>query len=373
VTITIDGADDLLFDGDNNFVDFNAVVAGTYVAGTQYDALDGDDTVILPTNVSQAAAAGFDPTQTFHGGAGNDSISSVGNLDSSIDGGAGNDTLSGGGGNDMLVGGVGDDALDGGGGTDTVSYAGAGGFTGGVALDLFAGSASDLANGDTDTLNNIENVIGSAFDDNLLGDAGANVLDAGGGNDFVSGWHGNDTLHGGDGSDMLFGDLGNDSLFGDAGADVLFGFADNDVLDGGSDGDALFGEDGNDMLLGGLGDDFLDGGTGNDTLDGGAGDDSLFGFDGNDLFDYNALSDAGPTGDFINDFQKGSDSLDLHDLLTDFAGYDGTNAFTDGYLNLVLSGSNTVVQVDSDGTGGTDAVTLATVNNVTLDAGDFIL
>jgi Ca2+-binding RTX toxin-like protein len=354
-------------------VDFNAVVAGTYVAGTQYDALDGDDTVMLPNNASQAAAAGFDPAQTFHGGAGNDSISSVGNLDSSIDGGSGNDTLSGGGGNDTLVGGVGNDALDGGGGTDTVSYAGAGGFLGGVALDLFAGSAYDITNDDTDTLNNIENVIGSAFDDSLYGDELANVLDGGGGFDFLSGWWGNDTLHGGDGSDSLFGDLGNDVLFGDAGDDVLFGFDGNDMLDGGSGGDALFGEDGNDVLVGGLGDDFLDGGTGNDTLDGGEGDDSLFSWDGNDLFYYDALSDAGPAGDFINDFQKGADKLDLHDLLMDFAGYDGTNGGDYLELDTLSVPGSTVVRVDSDGDGGADPVTLATVSGVLLDASDFVL
>jgi Ca2+-binding RTX toxin-like protein len=54
----------------------------------------------------------------------------------------------------------------------------------------------------TDTLVNIENLVGSAMNDTLKGDANANVLSAGAGNDVLDGGAGNDTLAGGAGSDI---------------------------------------------------------------------------------------------------------------------------------------------------------------------------
>jgi hypothetical protein len=94
-------------------------------------------------------------------------------------------------GDDTLNNNVGEsDIIDGGAGTDTVSYANAGG----VLLDLTAGLAVDVVNGDFDMLISIENVIGSAFDDGLFGNAEANVLRGGGGNDTLAGQGGPDTF-----------------------------------------------------------------------------------------------------------------------------------------------------------------------------------
>ena len=61
--------------------------------------------------------------------------------------------------------------------------------------------------------------------------------------------------------------------------------------------------------------------------------------------------------------------LDVSDLLDTFAGYNGANAFTGGYLHFQAAGANTIVQVDSDG-GGNGYVTLATLSNVTLTQAD---
>jgi Ca2+-binding RTX toxin-like protein len=71
---------------------------------------------------------------------------------------AGNDTLNGLAGNDTLSGGLGNDTLDGGADTDTASYAGA---TGAVTAFLWSNQATG-ADG-TDSLLNIENLIGSGF------------------------------------------------------------------------------------------------------------------------------------------------------------------------------------------------------------------
>ncbi len=117
-----------------------------------------------------------------------------------IDGGDGADSISGGDGNDFLTGGKGNDTLDGGAGTDTANYATAlAAVTVNLAATTGNGTASSTAANDTaaigtDTLRNIENVVGSGYGDALIGDANANVL---------------------------YGKLGNDTLTGGAGADVF--------------------------------------------------------------------------------------------------------------------------------------------------------
>jgi hypothetical protein len=86
------------------------------------------------------------------------------------------------------------------------------------------------------------------------------------------------------------------------------------------------------------------------------------------MFDFDALVDA---GDIIVDFSKAEgDVLDLHDLLGTFAGYDGTNAFTGGYLQFEQSGSDTLVWVDSDGGGSSLESLLTTLNSVQLNSTD---
>jgi hypothetical protein len=57
--------------------------------------------------------------------------------------------------------------------------------------------------------------------------------------------------------------------------------------------------------------------------------------------------------------------LNVHDLLGGFSGYNGSNAFSGGYLNFQNTGGNTVVQMDADG-GGNSYTTLVTLQHVTL-------
>jgi Ca2+-binding RTX toxin-like protein len=125
-------------------------------------------------------------------------------------------------GNDILLSGPNRDLLDGGteilgvpipppvmlGGQaiqgDTASYENS---NAGVMVNLAAGQASGgYAEGDT--LQGIENLIGSDFRDILTGDAGANVLVGGLGNDSLTGGGGNDTFlfrfdHGSPGFDVV--------------------------------------------------------------------------------------------------------------------------------------------------------------------------
>jgi len=127
----------------------------------------------------------------------------------------------------------------------------------------------------------------------------------------------------------------------------------------------------NHAIVGGSGNDVLTGGAGSDALIGGGGNDTLTGGGGQDFFVYQNIADRGTTGDTIADFTKGAggDVLQLHDLLQTFSGYNGTNAFSGGYLQFVQSGSNTVVQVDANG-GGDSYVTLATLTNQLLTQAD---
>ncbi len=137
---------------------------------------------------------------------------------------AGNDTLLGGNGRDTLEGGAGADRLVGGGGApaDTASYANAGG---GVHVRLSIGvGVSGEAGGDQ--LLEIENLTGSAFDDTLEGDGGANRLDGNAGNDRLLGFGGADQMIGDRGDDTLGGGVGNDTFlfFNGDGADVITDF-----------------------------------------------------------------------------------------------------------------------------------------------------
>jgi Ca2+-binding RTX toxin-like protein len=178
----------------------------------------GDDTLVA---ASDAVA------NTFHGGLGNDTLSGGGGGDV-LHGGAGSDPLSGGGGadrlyaeagSDLLGGGPGGDVLSGGadpdvlgGGTeadylaggageDTVTYAGS---AAPVTVDIDGPKSDDGAAGEGDSVaNDVENLIGSPFDDTLTGNAVRNVIDGRAGGDRIDGRADKDQLLGKAGDDTL--------------------------------------------------------------------------------------------------------------------------------------------------------------------------
>ena len=218
------------------------------------------------------------------------------------------------GGDDFLVGGLGDDYLVGGGGIDETVYLYA---SGSVSVSLTDGVFSSATGADgNDTLVGIENVTGSAYDDNILGNNVANQLEGWDGHDFMRGRDGNDTLFGSNGDDYLDGGLGDDTLNGGSGwdrvsyavgatagvtvnlsivgaqntgqgmdtlasiehasgtrfSDTLTGDGGDNWLWGGSDGSGVTG---NDTINGGAGNDLVEVGAGNHTLGGGLGIDTL--------------------------------------------------------------------------------------------------
>ena len=233
---------------------------------------------IVGTSASETLIGG-DGNDYIYGLAGNDLISGDDGDDRLI-GGNGNDNLQGNDGDDRLIGGPGADTLHGGDGNDTADYSGS---TGAVTVNLGSSTYSG-GHAEGDTLIRIENIIGSAYVDDLRGNSD------------------NNRLIGGAGSDTMSGAAGNDTLIGGAGEDELLGRTGDDKLDGGDGDDTLVGGDDNDILTGRGGNDVLSGEAGDDTLVGGEGTDTLFGGNGVDVFNFH----AGAGNDFIEDYDLGA-------------------------------------------------------------------
>ena len=153
--------------------------------------------------------------EAVSGGDGDDTITGDGGANR-LDGRDGDDSIRGADGDDTLLGGRGFNLLDGGAGQDTASYAWA---TDAVSVSLAGGLGEVLdpaaaPGGDPaarDDLLGIENVVGGAGNDTILGDGGANTLDGAAGNDSVTGGDGDDTLFAGQGRDTLTGGDGFDT------------------------------------------------------------------------------------------------------------------------------------------------------------------
>ena len=123
--------------------------------------------------------------------------------------------------NNTLYAGAGNNVLDGGAGIDTVSYSLA---AAAVTVSLASSAAQATGGSGSDTLVNIENLVGSAYADRLTGDGLANRLNGGAGNDTLNGGAGADTLIGGDGSDIYYVDNVGDSVVEheDQGNDIIY-------------------------------------------------------------------------------------------------------------------------------------------------------
>lgn len=326
--------------------------------------------------------------------AGSDTLSHFENLQGSLyddilTGSDGHNRIEGLAGDDILEGGQGNDLLIGGAGRDTASYAGA---SDGVTVNLGAVDASGKAvaenpvSAGSDTLEGIENLIGSPFSDDLTGDDHDNLIMGGAGNDQLFGAAGDDTLEGGLGNDQLNGGTGRDAAsYADvivsatdpnpqtgvtvkletlekqdtirSGEDALAGIEDligsdyNDVLTGDgaenslygrSGDDQLYGRDGADYLFGGGGKDTLNGEAGNDWLEGGAGNDTLTGGAGSDTASY-MFAQAGVTVDLSNPADQETGGAGTDRLL-------GMENLYGSALNDTLTG-NTEANVLTGGAG----------------------
>ena len=222
-------------------------------------------------------------------------INGIGNLQANVlVGNAGNNALTGVtgadylygfGGNDVLWGGADGDTIDGGEGIDTAVYTGSyEGVYADMSINLYFGGHAT-----GDTLTGVENLIGSSYDDVLVGYTGTNVLTGAAGNDALFGAFDDDTLLGGKDNDTLTGGTGADVLNGGDGTDTasyLTAAAGLTVslTTGTGTGDAqgdtfisvenLTGSGFTDTLVGDGNANVLDGGGGSDILQGLLGDDT---------------------------------------------------------------------------------------------------
>jgi Ca2+-binding RTX toxin-like protein len=234
---------------------------------------------------------------------------------------------------------------------------------------------------------------GSFYNDTITGGIGANTLVGGYGNDLLQGGNqpdgtSGDDMAGGEGNDTLTGGTGNDTLSGNKGSDYVDGGAgDDDLISGGVDGDGgngvdtLIGGDGNDTLSfsglfyngapviinGGAGDDVIDAWSGasfggvSGILTGGSGSDT-FGTRSSSLWSVDNIFQ-------VTDFKAGAggDRVDAEGLLSYEARTFKTNPWLtgSGFVRLVQSGADTLVQHDIDGVGGVKTfVTVLVLQNV---------
>ena len=283
----------------------------------------------------------------------------------------------------------------------------------------------------TDSLPDVENLIGSAHDDILAGDRRDNVIDGGAGNDTLYGGPGggDDEMSGGPGNDRLFGGQGDDTLVGGPGADRFYGGHGQDLVSytgspegvtvrlhtlaaagGDAQGDTfeslvdvaytdadgvtqtdtlpdverLTGSAHDDILAGDRRDNVIDGGAGNDTLyggpgggddemSGGPGNDRLFGGQGNDTLIGGPGDDrlAGGPGNDVFVFGPG----DGADTVTDFsAGADKVDLTAFGIesvKDITMTTGDDGVTVDL---GDIDGGTILLAGLTTLpDTGEFLL
>ena len=200
-------------------------------------------------------------------------------------------------GDNTIYGNNGNNVIDGLGGNDTVSYQY--GATRGVTVNLTLTTAQNTVGAGSDTLINIENITGSAFNDTLSGDANANKINGGDGNDTIVGGGGNDTLIGGNGDDLYIlsspvgltlvesGGQGTDTIR----TDVTFNLSNSTSFSNienltltGTNAINGTGNSAANIIIGNSATNILFGGNGNDTLNGGAGVDLLSGGAGNDIY-----------------------------------------------------------------------------------------
>lgn len=127
--------------------------------------------------------------------------------DDVIIGGSGADTILGGGGNDRIYASPYDKLIDGGAGVDTIDFSLFGGADGlGVLADLTGSLGLRPEGGPVPiygSIANVENVVGSAFNDWIVGNGFVNRLDGGAGDDWITAWGDGDFLTGGSGADRF--------------------------------------------------------------------------------------------------------------------------------------------------------------------------
>ena len=187
-------------------------------------------------------------------------------------------TITGSSQDDNIAGGGGADIIDASGGADKVKYnSSASSIDGGAGLDtLVIVGSNDIVVDLTESASN-ENQIKTINAGNYISASGATVknfedVDASASTGII-------TIIGTDGTGSISSSM---SSKGGSGSDIISGGSAADIIIGGAGNDILKGFSGNDTIIGGVGNDIITGGQGADTLTGGDGSD-IFIFAATDL------------------------------------------------------------------------------------------
>jgi Ca2+-binding RTX toxin-like protein len=359
----------------------------TFIASLGSDIIRGDAGVDLISFAQLGLAATVSlATGTYTAGTATGTLNSVEN----VTGSALNDTITGNAANNVIDGGAGSDILNGGAGIDTLKITAntAAPYNQGAFVNLTTGTSQSF--GQTDTISNFENVIGSDAKDFITGNAGNNVISSGAETDVIFATLGVDAYDGGAGvfdsvnftgqpgatANLATGlysfDANNygtminiEHLTGGAGNDILTGNAALNKIDGGA---------GSDILAGGLGNDQMWAGTGSDRLIADGGNDELSGnysFDGtrdnaSDIFEIRTT--AGIVT--ITDFKAGVDKIDFTDFNLGNSTYWTASAAqsSPSVTTLTLTGqAQEVVTINLQGVSNGSAMTLNDMIGGTLD------
>ena len=233
--------DDTLYGGAGDDTLVGGLGADTVDGGTNRDEISYSNSA-LGVRVDLAlttAQQDFDGTDANDNEAEGDILSNIENIVGSNH----DDSITGNRGTNILEGGLGADTLDGGGGIDTASYSSSSkgvrvnlGLTGEDAQQVDFGTPN-LNEAVGDIISNIENILGSGYNDSLTGDSSSNLLEGGKGDDRLAGGAGSDIylFNAGDGTDTISDDRGKIVfLQGDAGdayagANYAFAYEGNNV------------------------------------------------------------------------------------------------------------------------------------------------
>jgi Ca2+-binding RTX toxin-like protein len=394
------GADDINGGAGSDYSSYNDSTAGVTVNlsnGTGFGGYAEGDAL---TSIENVTGSWYD--DFLIGNDSNNVLAGLGGHDT-LKGGGGADTLYGDSGNDTLKGGGGADTLNGGSGVDTASYFDS---SAGVFVSLYNDVAA-FGDAEGDELNQIENLTGSAYHDDLWGSDGVNVLSGGGGDDSLKGYGGADTLNGGDGDDYLNGMTGNDSMNGGNGADTFIVDSSGDTVIDTSAGtfdivrtsanyalganadieslrttdDAGFGSI---DLTGNASSQEIRGNAGNNMLAGGLGNDILTGLIGEDAFIFNTALGAGNV-DAITDYSVAQDQIRLDNAtFTNLFATEGNwltadefrigAAAADANDRIVYNSATGALFYDADGSGAGAAVQFASLTTgLALTSNEFFI
>jgi Ca2+-binding RTX toxin-like protein len=378
-----------------------------YAAETSIDGGTGTNTLSLKAavtvnlgnaDVTSGDAANVTNFQNVDASALSSAVSLTGSSSANtITGGSGADTIDGGGGADIIAAGGGNDtvtyqgtetSIDGGAGTDTLVLAASGGVT---AVNFSVAGGSDQTTGDSVSVTNFESIDASLVSSalTLTGSSSANTITGGSGNDTIDGGGGADVIAAGGGNDTVTYRGSETSIDGGSGTNTLVMNAAATVNLGNGDqtsGDSTAVSNFQNInasalsaalsLTGSSGANTITSGSGNDTIDGAGGADVIAAGAGNDLVAYygtevsidggiganTLVLDAAATVNLSNADQTSADSVNVTNFLNiDASALSAALSLTGSSLANTItggSGNDTI-----DGGGGADVIVAGAGND----------